>query len=93
PMTIVPILGATLWTGFHLMGMPQAPTLSWSNLSFTAIYEQMRPYAVPFLVGGTVLSLLGGIIGYPAAYTLISKYRRHKPPAAESPLPPETGLR
>ncbi|TAJ25386.1 MAG: DUF2062 domain-containing protein [Nitrospirae bacterium] len=93
PMTIVPILGATLWIGFHLMGMPQAPTLSWSHLSFTAIYEQMQPYAVPFLVGGTVLSVLGAVVSYPTAYALISKYRRRRPPAAENPLPPETGLR
>jgi hypothetical protein len=92
PWTIVPILGATLWTGFRLMGMPETPPLSWSGLSFTSIYDQILPYAIPFLVGGAVLSLLGAILGYPAAYFLISKYRNRPSRQAEEPLPPETGL-
>ncbi|MBM4125601.1 MAG: DUF2062 domain-containing protein [Nitrospira sp.] len=93
PLTIVAILGTTLWTGFQLMGMPQTPHLNWSDLRLLSLYEQLLPYALPFFVGGTVLSLLGALVGYPAAYALIAKYRRRKPPTAERPLPPETGLR
>lgn len=92
PWTIVPILGATLWTGFQLMGIPQTPPLSWSDLSFTSIYDQILPYAIPFLVGGAVLSSLGAMLCYPAAYFLISKYRKSLSQGAEEPLPPGTGL-
>jgi len=92
PWTIVPILGATLWTGLRLMGMPEAPPLSWNDLSFTSIYDQILPYAIPFLVGGIVLSSLGAMLGYPAAYLVISKYRKRLSHPAEEPLPPGTGL-
>jgi uncharacterized protein (DUF2062 family) len=92
PWTIVPIVGATLWTGFRLMGMPETPPLSWHDLSFTSIYDQVLPYAIPFLAGGAVLSLLGAMLGYPAAYFLISRYRNRFSHPAEEPLPPGTGL-
>ncbi len=92
PWTIVPILGANLWTGFQLMGMPQAPPLIWNDLSFSSIYDQVLPYATPFLVGGMVLSLLGAALCYPAAYLVISRYRKGSSQAVEEPLPPGTGL-
>ncbi len=92
PWTIVPILGATLWTGLRLMGIPEAPSLSWSDLSFASIYNQVLPYAVPFLVGAAALSLLGAALCYPAAYFLISKYRKIHGHAVQEPLPPGTGL-
>ena len=48
PWTAVPILGATMWTGFFILGMPDTPTLSWDNLSAEAIMRGARPYILPF---------------------------------------------
>ncbi|HJT22232.1 MAG TPA: DUF2062 domain-containing protein [Nitrospira sp.] len=76
PWTLVPILGATYWTGALLMGRSDTPSFDWHDVSFGAIYDQVMPYAVPFAIGGFVLSLLGAVCSYPVAYYLITKYRR-----------------
>lgn len=74
PWTVVPILGATFWTGFQILGMPST-TFQWNDLSTHAIYEQAMPYVLPFVVGALVLSTLGSLVCYPLAYLLISNYR------------------
>ena len=51
PWTIVPVLGATYWTGAILLGRSETPAFDWSELGFRAIYEQVMPYAVPFALG------------------------------------------
>jgi uncharacterized protein (DUF2062 family) len=78
PWTFVPILGATLWTGLIVLGMPPVEALTWSDVSFATVYRQVSPYIVPFLVGGLVLSVLGAAISYPISYWVISKYRVRK---------------
>jgi uncharacterized protein len=78
PWTLVPILGATFWTGFQVMAMPDIAPLDWSDLSLTSVYVHIRPYAVPFFLGGLVLSMIGSIIAYPLAYYVISQYRSRK---------------
>lgn len=85
PWTMVPILGATYWVGALLLGRSDGPSFDWQDLSFGAIYEQVMPYAVPFFLGGFVLSLLGAALAYPLAYYFVAKHRRaHQP----EPLPP-----
>ena len=93
PWTIVPILGASYWTGAMLMGQSDSPVLTWDDLSFTGIYEQMLPYAVPFALGGFTLSVIGALLSYPVAYLLVQRHRAsHEPPAAQ-PLPPPDQVR
>ena len=77
PWTIVPILGATYWTGAVLLGRSESPSFDWSELGFRAIYEQVMPYAVPFAVGGVVLSLIAAVLSYPLALYLIAKHRQN----------------
>ena len=81
PWTLVPILGATYWVGALLLGRSDSPSFDWHDMSFGAIYEQVIPYAMPFLLGGLVLSLLGAALAYPLAYYFVSKYRQSHPPA------------
>jgi uncharacterized protein (DUF2062 family) len=88
PWTLVPILGATYWVGALLLGRSDSPSFDWNDMSFGAIYEQVIPYAMPFLLGGLVLSLLGAALAYPLAYYFVSKYRQSHPPAQTEPLPP-----
>ena len=52
PWTLVPILGATIWTGSKLLGIPQASPFDWDNLSLLSLYDQVLPYALPFAAGG-----------------------------------------
>ncbi|MDH5666959.1 MAG: DUF2062 domain-containing protein [Nitrospira sp.] len=88
PWTIVPILGATYWTGALLLGHTETPTFNWSDLSFAGIYDQVLPYLVPFLLGGFVLSVIGGLLSYPLAYFLILRYRPSVNQTPTQPLPP-----
>ena len=88
PWTIVPILGATYWVGALLLGQSDVPSFDWQDLSFSAIYDQVMPYAGPFFLGGFVLSLLGAALAYPLAYYFVAKHRQSHPPDPIEPLPP-----
>jgi uncharacterized protein (DUF2062 family) len=88
PWTLVPILGATYWTGALLLGRTDAPTFNWQDLSVAGLYHQIMPYAIPFALGGLVLSVIGALLAYPAAYYFVIKYRRAPHTAKAEPLPP-----
>jgi uncharacterized protein (DUF2062 family) len=92
PWTIVPILGATYWTGALILGRSETPAFDWSELGFRAIYEQVIPYAVPFALGGVVLSLIAAGLSYPLSLYMITKHRQRAARHAE-PLPPPKPLR
>lgn len=93
PWTIVAVLGGTLWLGCLLLGVPFPTSLDWGDTSPSAIFNQVKPYLLPFIVGGTVLSLAAGLLAYPIAYWLITRYReRPGGEVREAPLPPSRGL-
>jgi uncharacterized protein (DUF2062 family) len=92
PWTTVPVLGLTYWTGALLLGRTDSPAFDWNDLSFRAIYDQVLPYAAPFLLGGIVLSILAAVISYPLAYYLIYRYRRRSSPVLSASLPPRDPL-
>ena len=79
PWTVVPILGATYWVGALLLGRSDSPSFDWQDVSFSAIYTQIMPYATPFFLGGLVLSLIGSALAYPLAYFFVAKYRESHP--------------
>lgn len=89
PWTVVPILGATYWSGALLLGQADSPAFDWHDLTFAGLYQQILPYAIPFTLGAAVLSLLGAALAYPAAYFLITKYRRPAQASNKAPLPPQ----
>jgi uncharacterized protein len=88
PWTIIPILGATYWTGAFMLGRADTPTFDWHDLSFSGIYDQVLPYASPFVLGGFTLSILGALVSYPATYFFIAKYRAEASSEVAKPLPP-----
>lgn len=92
PWTLLPILGATFWTGVHLTGQPDIPPIHWTDLSARALYGQVRPYALPFFLGGFALSLLGALVSYPIAYWAIITHRARRATASAEQLPPGAGV-
>ena len=76
PWTIAPILGATMWTGFFMLGTPEVPDFSWNNLSITTMYELLLPFMLPFTLGALTLSVLGALLAYPLGLLLVSWYRK-----------------
>ena len=75
PWTVVPILGATMWTGFFLLGTQDVPDVSWSHLSITTLYETVLPFILPFTLGALTLGVLGALLAYPLGLFLIARYR------------------
>lgn len=92
PWTLIPILGATYWTGATLLGMREFPTFDWSDLSATGLYHQVAPHAWPFVLGGMVLSIAGSLLAYPVAYVLLTRYRRARDAERSTHLPPPSEL-
>ncbi len=92
PWTLVPILGATVWTGVRLTGLSDIPPADWTDLSVMAFYEHIKPYAAPFFLGGFVLSAVGAAVSYPITYMIIAAHRRRRALDGAGQLPPETGL-
>ncbi len=76
PWTVIPILGATMWTGFFLLGIQDVPDVSWSHLSAATLYETVGPFILPFTLGALTLSVLGALLAYPLGLILISWYRK-----------------
>ena len=79
--------------GAVILGRSDRPSFDWNDLSFRAIYEQVMPYAVPFAVGGIVLSLVAAIVSYPLALYFITKHRQQASARQVEPLPPADPLR
>ena len=88
PWTVIPILGATYWTGALLLGRTDQPSFDWQDMSFSGIYQQVLPYAAPFVLGGLVLSVLGALVSYPAACVFFKKHRAAPTSPTTEPLPP-----
>ena len=88
PWTIIPILGATYWTGALLLGRTDVPNFDWQDVSFSGIYQQVLPYAAPFILGALVLGVLGALLSYPAAYLFFQKHRTAPTRPTIDPLPP-----
>jgi len=78
PWTTAPILGATMWTGFFILGMPDAPTFSWDNLSAEAIMKAAMPYILPFALGALTLGFLCSLLAYPLALLVIIQYKKQR---------------
>lgn len=76
PWTVVPILGATMWTGFFLLGIQDVPDVSWSHLSITTLYETVLPFILPFTLGALTLSIVGALLAYPLGLFVIARYRQ-----------------
>ena len=76
PWTVAPILGATMWTGFFLLGTPEVPEVSWEHLSIFTLYESILPFMLPFTLGALTLSVLGALLAYPLGLLVIARYRK-----------------
>lgn len=87
PWTVVPIIAATFWTGFQLMGRPEGNgTFQWDHLTLEQLYAQIQQYGVPFFVGGLILSLAAALIAYPVAYWIISRARARRRTSPDDPV-------
>ena len=73
PWTVVPIVAATMSTGFYLVGMPDAPDFAWEHVSLHALYEWGMPFLLPFTLGALTLGVFGALIAYPVGLLLATR--------------------
>ena len=76
PWTTIPILGATMWTGWFILGIPDTPAFSWDNLSPETIMKVAMPYVLPFTLGACTLGLLCSLLAYPLALFMINQHKK-----------------
>ena len=79
PWTVAPILAATMWTGFCLVGMPDAPDFPWEHFSLHGFYEWIIPLLLPFTLGALTLGVIGALLAYPVGLLLATRYSKRRP--------------
>ena len=75
PWTFIPILAASLYTGFFLIGTSTPTAIEWEDISMDNIFEILSPFLIPFLVGACALAVVGALISYPLMRWTITRYR------------------
>ena len=78
PWTIIPILAASLYTGFAFFGMPPSGSFDWENIQIENLYDIISQYLIPFVVGACILGTIGALLAYPAMLYAIQRYRALK---------------
>ena len=77
PWTFGPLLGSCLWLGLKLYGMKRTiPPLDWQQLTWMNFMVQLKPYLIPFVLGTTIIGIIGSVISYFLANYLITQYRQ-----------------
>ena len=98
PWTLAPLYMAGTLVGCQILGLSSAEITSvdWhlhGRAFYRALFENLRPYVWPFVVGNTVLGVVGGIVGYVVLREILE--RRRAGAAATAPTdqaPPEGGV-
>jgi uncharacterized protein (DUF2062 family) len=80
PWTLAPILAASLYTGFLLVGESSLTSIEWENMTVDNMFAMLSPYLFPFIVGACTLAILGSLIAYPVMRWAIIRYREFKHP-------------
>lgn len=78
PWTLIPILAASLYVGFLMMGESPSIAIHWDQLSLDNLYEVLAPYFLPFIIGACTLAVLGALLAYPLMRWAILRYRTFK---------------
>ncbi|MBF0319899.1 MAG: DUF2062 domain-containing protein [Nitrospirae bacterium] len=65
PFTMVPIYTFGTWVGIKLMGMELCMLeLNFHSITFSNVLHELGVFLLPFFVGSTVVSIVGGVVSY-----------------------------
>ena len=85
PWTLLPILGATMWVGLRLVPIGTAtpligapPPLDWTDFTFQMIAQQFHHFLLPFVLGSTLLGLMGALLAYPIVLIILQRHRENQ---------------
>lgn len=96
PWTLLPIIAGSMWLGILLDPVGLPPNIDW--IAFNSLmwmdkprmlWNEFRPYLVPFVVGHVLLGIFAAVVSYVLAYFGVRRYREHQArvhvPVAPSP--------
>ncbi len=100
PWTLAPLYMAGTVVGCEILGVSRAELTSvdWhlhGRAFYRALFENLRPYVWPFVVGNTVLGVAGGIVGYIVLREILERRRAAgtaRSAAAAGQAPPTGGV-
>ena len=79
PWTFAPVYGFGLWIGLKIDGLNNAmPDRSWGSMKMMEIFNYLKPYFMPFIIGSLLLGLGVAVISYFAAEYAVQRYRKRK---------------
>ncbi len=79
PWTFAPVYGFGLWIGLKIYGLNNAmPDISWGSMKIMDIFNYLKPYFMPFIIGSLLLGLGVAVISYFAAEYAVQRYRKRK---------------
>jgi uncharacterized protein len=96
PWTLAPLYMAGTLLGCEIFGISDEglSAIDWhlhGRAFYHALFESLRPYVWPFVVGNTLLGVMGGIVGYVVLREILER-RRAGRLAATAQAPPTGGV-
>jgi len=96
PWTLAPLYMAGTALGCEMLGVSSEglALIDWDlhgRAFYRALLESLRPFVWPFVVGNTVLGVLGGLVGYVVLRTVLERRRGGRLPES-SQAPPAGGV-
>jgi uncharacterized protein len=99
PWTLAPLYMAGTIVGCEILGVSSAEltNVDWhlhGRAFYRALFENLRPYVWPFVVGNTALGIVGGIAGYVVLREILERRRgsrEARAAAAANQAPPAGG--
>ncbi|HLG44482.1 MAG TPA: DUF2062 domain-containing protein [Nitrospirales bacterium] len=85
PWTLLPIVGTSLWVGLLLDPVGAPPEIDWSHFTVLMLWDQLRPFLLPFVLGHLILGIIAAAVGYVLVYVGILRFRAHQRGAKRVP--------
>jgi uncharacterized protein (DUF2062 family) len=98
PWTLAPLYMAGTVLGCELLGVSAdgLVAIDWSlhgRAFYRALFENLRPYVWPFVIGNTALGIAGGLLGYVVLRQILARRRAAgRGPAPTGQAPPAGGV-
>jgi len=91
PWTLAPLYMAGTLVGCEILGVSSAEltSIDWhlhGRAFYRALFENLRPFVWPFVLGNTVVGVAGGLVGYVVLREILER-RRAAGAAAAVPAP------
>jgi uncharacterized protein (DUF2062 family) len=78
PWTVLPILGTTMWVGLRIWPIDSTPPLDWTDFTFQMLGQQFYHFLLPFVLGSTLLGIMGALLAYPIVLLGLQRYRENQ---------------